>query len=138
MAGRAAGVPALSATALASTSRDLVGGVVVGRTVMMRRCDLLLWMVLCAAVGHWGCADAADPGEDGGNVAPDCVPEQGEWESRVAQEVASRCGSCHGEAPDYGAPIPLVDYEALITGEPGARPRVAGYSRRRPPGRRCR
>ena len=53
---------------------------------------------------------------------PACVPEQGAWEEEIASLVDERCGFCHGQEPDYGAPFTLLSYEGLITGAEGTRP----------------
>lgn len=59
-----------------------------------------------------GCSD--DP-------VPDCVPDADRWESEIAPLVTSYCGTCHGDEPDFGAPITLLDYTANLDGREGLR-----------------
>ncbi|MEM1414544.1 MAG: hypothetical protein AAGH15_06575 [Myxococcota bacterium] len=72
-------------------------------------------LVLLAGCGDDVPAGALDAGP------PGCVPEEAAWTGEVQALVAERCGTCHGEAPNFGAPFPIVDYAPLIEGPEGAR-----------------
>lgn len=65
------------------------------------------------------CGDDPAAGLDAG--APSCVPDEAAWTSEVQALVAERCGTCHGETPNFGAPFPLVDYAPLVEGPEGMR-----------------
>lgn len=63
----------------------------------------------------------AGPTPDMGAGAPEaCVPSADEW-TEVRPLVETRCGLCHSEVPQYGAPYALLEYEALVAGAPGVR-----------------
>ena len=53
---------------------------------------------------------------------PTCVPDRANWDEAVKDVVATNCGLCHGERPDFSAPYSLTDYDELIKGEDGQRP----------------
>ena len=62
--------------------------------------------------------------EDAGSMdvtPPECVPSEAEWDSTVRDLVMNRCGTCHGEEPDFGAPFSLLDYGAITAGADGSR-----------------
>ena len=50
-----------------------------------------------------------------------CVPDRAAFEMHAKPAFEKNCGTCHGDAQDYGAPMSLVDYDAMIAGEPGER-----------------
>ncbi len=50
-----------------------------------------------------------------------CVPDRAAFEMHAKPAFQKNCGTCHGDAQDYGAPMSLVDYDAMIAGEPGER-----------------
>ncbi len=52
----------------------------------------------------------------------DCVPDEQAFTDVIAPIVEESCGACHGAEPAFGAPMPLVAYDALIAGDPGNRP----------------
>ncbi len=53
--------------------------------------------------------------------AGDCVPDRDAFVTNALPEVEQYCGNCHGESPDFGAPVSLLDYDALVEGEVGER-----------------
>lgn len=57
---------------------------------------------------------------DGAPPAASCVPDRDGW-SAVRPLVESRCGTCHGEVTQFGAPYPLLDYDELLLGVEGER-----------------
>lgn len=67
----------------------------------------------------------ADPQSDS-DVDPEalaeCVPSQDAFDANIRPIFETRCGTCHGQAPDFGAPFSLLDYDGLVAGEPGSRP----------------
>jgi len=81
----------------------------------------LCWVLFIALASAFAssCADDS-PGSSAldGDV---CIPDQAQWDDVVRPMIENHCGLCHGEAPDYGAPMPLLDYDALVAGEPGSR-----------------
>ena len=81
----------------------------------MYRSPLLL-AVLLTLTSSFGCAESpSSPDPEG------CLPDQAQWEDVVRPMIANHCGLCHGTDPDYGAPDALLDYDALVMGEPGTR-----------------
>lgn len=72
-------------------------------------------------------ADAALAGDAGSTPdvamepAGPCVPAQAEWAGAMQAFVTESCGQCHAAEPKFGAPFTLLDYDALLSGEPGAR-----------------
>lgn len=82
-------------------------------------------------LGLFGCDDdGGGPGRpDAGGTDTDagpgttysCVPSENVWESSVAAVVASNCGTCHGEEPDFGAPFSLTTYADLLVEVEGER-----------------
>lgn len=50
-----------------------------------------------------------------------CQPDAGQFELEVGPILASRCGGCHGEQADFGAPFSLTDYASIVAGDPGTR-----------------
>jgi hypothetical protein len=58
-------------------------------------------------------ADAYDPSE--------CEPSYEAWQRHSKDIVDSYCTTCHAQDPQFGAPFPLLDYDALLSGEPGER-----------------
>jgi len=62
-------------------------------------------------------ADAGAPADVGG-----CVPDRAAWDNGVRATVERQCGACHGAAPAYGAPYPLLDYDFLLRPRQGGRP----------------
>ncbi len=50
-----------------------------------------------------------------------CIPDRAQWDSTIRGHVQRQCGTCHGAEPNYGAPFSLLDYDANLAGEPGAR-----------------
>ncbi|RLB53584.1 MAG: hypothetical protein DRJ42_11605 [Deltaproteobacteria bacterium] len=67
-----------------------------------------------------GCGTDDPPGSDSGVVA-DCVPSRVDWDATVGALVTTHCGACHGDTPDFGAPVTLTDYDALLVGVEGMR-----------------
>jgi hypothetical protein len=64
----------------------------------------------------------ADPNNaDPNNAAQGCVPNERMWDTLVEGMVQDHCQKCHGEAPDFGAPYSLTDYDDLIAGTVGSR-----------------
>ncbi len=56
------------------------------------------------------------------NVAePDCVPSREAFEANALPFIEEGCGNCHGAEPQFGAPMSLLDYDALIVGVEGER-----------------
>ena len=53
--------------------------------------------------------------------APECAPDPERWESEIAPLVATHCGTCHADEPDFGAPFALTDYHAITEGAEGER-----------------
>ncbi len=65
-----------------------------------------------------------DPDEGTAPPPPEedpCVPDREVWEADIRPLVTARCGHCHDEPPQYGAPFTLLDYDALVDGAPGER-----------------
>jgi hypothetical protein len=62
-------------------------------------------------------------GGGGDEMPPDdlCIPSRPEWDATIRPRVETLCGDCHGETPQFGSPYGLLDYEALLVGEPGRR-----------------
>ncbi len=54
----------------------------------------------------------ADAGADGPSYA--CAPSRAEWNATVRPLMVQHCGRCHGDAPGFGAPYSLLDYDALV------------------------
>nr|ADI18888.1 hypothetical protein [uncultured delta proteobacterium HF0010_08B07] len=50
-----------------------------------------------------------------------CRPTEESLESSLAF-LDQYCGMCHQDPPQFGAPYPLVDFEAMLMGEQGLRP----------------
>lgn len=74
-------------------------------------------LVLVAIASGCGGGDAADEG-----AAATCVPSEAQWAAHVGALVAERCGTCHTDPPQFGAPYSLLDFAANLDGDPGARP----------------
>ena len=94
--------------------------------------NLAYWGCCCLSLGLalalFGCdEDATADGGAGGEVAMggaaagDCTPSAETWDD-AKPTLETYCGLCHGETPAFGAPYTLLDYDALMTGEEGARP----------------
>jgi len=67
-----------------------------------------------------GCGSDDPPDGDAG-VAADCVPSRADWDGTVGALVTTHCGTCHGETPDFGAPVTLTEYDAVLVGAEGMR-----------------
>lgn len=63
------------------------------------------------------CTTQDAPAEDPSS----CVPSEFAFEQSVGVLLQEKCGGCHGAVPDFGAPFPLVDYDALLDGPVGER-----------------
>ena len=51
-----------------------------------------------------------------------CVPFESAYTANAAPIIESKCGSCHGSTPEFGAPYSLVEgYADLLSGEIGER-----------------
>lgn len=51
-----------------------------------------------------------------------CIPFESAYTANAQPILESKCGSCHGTTPEFGAPYSLVDgYEDLLAGEMGER-----------------
>ena len=88
-----------------------------------------------AADGGGGFVDGGTLGPAGGDSAvptmrtePDppsnaqsCVPDPAVFERDILPILDARCGACHGETTQAGAPFALTDYAAMVAGEPGKR-----------------
>ncbi|QDG53606.1 hypothetical protein FIV42_23530 [Persicimonas caeni] len=61
-----------------------------------------------------------DAGPDGWDPA-NCEPSFEAWQRHSKPLVETYCSTCHGEEPQFGAPYSLLDYDALLAGEPGER-----------------
>jgi hypothetical protein len=46
----------------------------------------------------------------------DCTPEAAVFDANIAPALDRACGDCHGEAPRFGAPFPLVTYDDVTRG----------------------
>jgi hypothetical protein len=66
-----------------------------------------------------GAAGDPDAARDAGGGA--CVPARAAWDGDIAPLLTSRCGTCHGQPPQFGAPVTLLDYARLVAGDPGQR-----------------
>jgi hypothetical protein len=64
--------------------------------------------------------DSGPSDEDSGEQT-DCVPSEQAWDLHSRDYVDTYCGKCHGETPDFGAPYSLLDYDELVSGQPGER-----------------
>lgn len=51
---------------------------------------------------------------DTGVSTADCVPIESAFATNAQPILESRCSKCHGETPDFGAPMSLVTYDDLI------------------------
>ncbi len=65
-----------------------------------------------------GCPSTDD---DDTGVVPDCVPSEASYDENVAPILEAHCERCHGEEPDFGAPVSLMEYAPLIEGDEGSR-----------------
>lgn len=78
--------------------------------------------VALIATTFLGCGDdesAADPVDSSvpmsdGALAEGCTPDQALFESDIKPLLDSRCGLCHGETTEHGAPYAVLDYDALL------------------------
>lgn len=58
----------------------------------------------------------------GGTDEPECVPAASNYDDTIHPILEAKCGTCHGEEPQFGAPYSLVDgYDDLIAGSDGSR-----------------
>ena len=65
---------------------------------------------LALALATAGCGEGAGGGTaDAGR----CEPDAAAYESEVRPRIARYCGACHGERPDFGAPVSLVSLDAM-------------------------
>ncbi len=78
----------------------------------MHRC-VKLFTVALLSLALTGCDDD--------EPAPSCVPDEAEWNSTIAPLVESYCADCHAAEPRFGAPLSLVNYEAITSGVSGSR-----------------
>ncbi|MEZ4462441.1 MAG: hypothetical protein R3E66_22505 [bacterium] len=51
---------------------------------------------------------------------PDCVPSEAAF-ATIQPFLQEGCQTCHGATPTFGAPMPLVDYSAMVAGAEGER-----------------
>ncbi len=58
--------------------------------------------------------------KNNGSIA-DCMPSKAQWDATVKVRMENNCGSCHGDVPSFGAPYGLLDYDAIMAGQPGER-----------------
>ncbi len=69
-----------------------------------------------------GCGTEAAPVKTQSTAEPDCMPSRTMFDAVVKAHVASHCGTCHGETPNFGAPNTLTgSYESLVAGAVGTR-----------------
>ena len=66
--------------------------------------------------------DTGVGGARGDAAAIPCAPDRQAWDFEVHGLVDTYCGRCHGEVVAYGAPYPLLDFEALLVPVGGTRP----------------
>lgn len=78
-----------------------------------------VWVLSLAVAGCTSTGDPAPPRPGGPPTG--CTPDRAAFEATVLAVIAERCGTCHGEEPRFGAPLPLLDYDALIEGADGDR-----------------
>jgi len=71
----------------------------------MRSCLAILFLASCTTAPIAG---------DGGSDAPTCSPDPAAFAS-VRPLVERYCGTCHGETPNFGAPISLLDPSQLLS-----------------------
>ncbi|MEE2643589.1 MAG: hypothetical protein VYD19_01535 [Myxococcota bacterium] len=103
---------------------------------------LFIWIsyvtVVSGCAGEEGTSPGSERDQSGENVADQrlpegdqqvetsvsCVPDRARWEEEIGALVGARCGTCHGDPLQYGAPYTLTDYESLhaenVLGNQGA------------------
>ena len=52
---------------------------------------------------------------------PACVPSEATFEQSIKPALERNCTRCHTAPPQFGAPYPLLEYNALIAGNEGER-----------------
>lgn len=57
------------------------------------------------------CGSPAVTADDGGQA---CTPDLAAFETSAQPHLERYCGRCHGETPDFGAPMSLLDGESLL------------------------
>jgi mono/diheme cytochrome c family protein len=70
---------------------------------------------------HEGEDEHGDKDERDEDRSDHCVPDKEAWRVNVSDMVDEWCGKCHGKTPKFGAPFTLLDYDALVDGEPDDR-----------------
>lgn len=83
----------------------------------LRVSPLLALLASCSSTPVGPSGDAAVPADVGG-----CVPDRAMWDGQIRAVVQRQCGSCHGAAPSFGAPYPLLDYDFILRPRQGGRP----------------
>ena len=80
---------------------------------MTSRPVLVLFVLLAA------CGSSSPPAPDGGpGDANVCSPDPATFAASVRPMVERYCGSCHGETPQFGAPVSLLDPTVLLATRP--------------------
>lgn len=51
-----------------------------------------------------------------------CLPDPVAFEQVARPILEAKCQTCHADPPQFGAPLALTAYDALVAGEPGERP----------------
>jgi hypothetical protein len=69
-----------------------------------------------------GCEGPVEP--------PRCVPSASEFETEIRPRLETYCGNCHGESPNFGAPVSLLDVEELLAEGMDGRRLVDGVAAR--------
>jgi hypothetical protein len=72
----------------------------------------LLGLAACGSPAPAPSPDAATPD------APVCNPDPAVFASTVRPVVQQYCGTCHGETPNFGAPVSLLDATTLLAVRP--------------------
>lgn len=77
------------------------------------------WMgvLLAGCTTAGGGLDASAP--DASEAGPACAPEVSAFRGTVRPLLERYCGSCHGDTPNYGAPVSLLDPAALLAPREG-------------------
>lgn len=71
------------------------------------------WLVLALGLSLAACGEGEPPPVEGDGGPTECEPDHEVYATQIAPMLDLYCGQCHGETPNFGAPVALVD-EAFL------------------------